>query len=102
MKIEIFKKQKNFRKGGFHTNPNISWEITLSAAFVVTIAFCIFGFYLFLQTNQESVSSTMETLEQIETVKKGRIDQALEYFSDREKQSTLILQNPSGLVDPSL
>jgi hypothetical protein len=103
MKIEIFKKpKKNFRKGGFQINPDITWEFVLYIAFAVIVAFVIFGYYLFGQTDADLVSTSADSSDQIPTVKEDRIDKVLEYFSGREKKSSEILNSPSPIVDPSL
>ena len=102
MKIEILKIKKSFKKGGFHTNPNISWEFILCMALIVVLASFIFGFYLFKQINEEFVVPITNTDGQIEMVKKERIEKVLDYFSEREKKSTEILNSPAPIVDPSL
>jgi len=103
MKIEILKMKKSFKKGGFHTNPNIGWEFILCIAFVIILASFIFGFYLFKKTNEEFIIPITDTNGgQVEMVKKERIKNVLEYFSEREKKSIEILNSPSPIVDPSL
>lgn len=102
MKIEILKIKKKFKKGGFHTNPNIGWRIILFLVFFMIVISIIFGFYLFRKTNKEFVISNTEIKVQDNIVKKERLEKVLEYFSEREKKSTLILNSPSPIVDPSL
>jgi hypothetical protein len=102
MKLPIFKKKKVFRKGGFHTNPDICWEIILYIAFAIVLGALVFSFYLFIQTNQGFVtqSSNNSTDANIQTQK--RLDTVLQYFSTRAQKSTVIINSPSSLVDPSL
>ena len=102
MKIKIFKNKKSFKKGGFHTNPDNWWEIVLVIALIVVLALFVLGFYLFRKTNKELTVPEPENNEQIETVTRERIEKALEYFSEREKKSTEILNSPSPIIDPSL
>lgn len=102
MKIEIFKNKKSFKKGGFHTNPDICWEFVLIIAFVLVVLSFVFGFYLFRQVNKEFASLSVDTSERPKTVSKERLEKILEYFSEREKKSTDILNSPSPITDPSL
>ncbi len=102
MNIKIFKNKKKFKKGGFHTNPNIGWEIILFINLFLVAFILIFGVYLFMLTNKESEADGRESGSQIKIVKKDRIDKVLEYFSLREKKSADILNSPSPLIDPSL
>ena len=102
MKIEIFKIKKNFRKGGFHTNPNVGWKIILFMVFFVIIASIIFGFYLFGKIDKEFAVPITETEVQEKIVKKERLEKVLEYFFLREKKSIEILNSPSPVIDPAL
>ncbi len=102
MYLKIFKNKKSFKKEGFHTNPNISWEFILCIAFALVLASFIFGFYLFKQTNQESTLPAMGGNGQVRAVSKDRILKVLNYFSEREKKSAEILNSPAPIVDPSL
>jgi hypothetical protein len=102
MKIEIFKNKKKFKKGGFHTNPNIGWGIILLVTLFLTVLFLVFGIYLFVNTNKETTVPEADTGSHIKIVKKDRIDKVLEYFSSRENKSSDVLNSPSPLIDPSL
>lgn len=102
MKIKIFKKEKSFKKGGFHTNPDICWEVVLYVAFALVVGILVFSFFLFKKTNKEFVTPAESSLSQTKTIKKERIEKVLEYFSEREKKSTGILNSSPQLVDPSL
>ena len=102
MKIKIPKIKKSFRKGGFHTNPNISWEIVLGLALVLILASFIFGFYLFTQVSRESVLPTTDSDKQIPMVDESRLEKALDHFSERERKSAEILNSSVPVVDPSL
>jgi hypothetical protein len=102
MKIEFFKKRNNFKKKKSDFNPNFYWELSIFTAFVIMIASFFFGYYLFTQINQEPTSSTINTDGQVPTVDKNRIENDLNYFSEREQKSTDISNSPSPVVDPSL
>ena len=103
MKLKIFKKtEKNFRKGGFHINPDICWEVIIYVAFAVVVLFFIFSFYIFGQVDIENTPVSPAGNTQSQAIRKERIDKVLQYFSDREKNSTNILNSPTPLVDPSL
>ncbi|MBI2630649.1 hypothetical protein HYW73_00325 [Candidatus Nomurabacteria bacterium] len=102
MKIEIFKNKKKFKKGGFHTNPNIGWEIILLITFILVVLSLAFGVYLFVRTNEEFGASATNGSSQVKIVKKDRIEKALQYFSLRGQKSKEILNSPSPVIDPSL
>lgn len=102
MKIEIFKNKKKFKKGGFHTNPNIGWELVLGVAAVLTIASISFGVYLFIETNKKFTTPDTDGSSEVKIVKKDRIEKVLEYFSLREQRSAAILISPSPIIDPSI
>jgi hypothetical protein len=102
MEIKIFKNRKKFKKGGFHANPNIGWELILYIAFLLIITALVFGVYLFMHTNKEFMELSQNDNPQIKIVKKGRIEKILEYFSLRESKSAEILNSSSSIVDPSL
>jgi hypothetical protein len=102
MKITFFKKEKSFRKKGFHLNPNVLWKLVLCMGVVIIIVAFVFSFNLFTQINKEFVPSTENTQGQIRIVKKEEIKRVLEYFTERERKSVEILNSPSPLVDPSL
>jgi hypothetical protein len=102
MKIKILKKEKKFKKGGFHTNPNISWEIVLGVAAFIILILAIFGFYLFQNISRESTLPIADGEKQILIINTDRMEKALNYFSEREKKSAEILNFPVPIVDPSL
>jgi hypothetical protein len=102
MKIKIFKNKKSFKKGGLHTNPDIFWDILQGLSLLLIISSFVFGFYLFTQTNQESILPVTNTDEQVPTVNINNIKEVLKYFSLREEKSNQILNSPSGVIDPSL
>ena len=101
MEIKFLKKKKKFRKGGLGIKPDLYWRYILYITFVLIFIFCIFGLYLFIKTSQEPILPIANVNGQ-DTIKKERINKVLEYFTEREKKSTEILNSPSPIVDPSL
>lgn len=101
MKIKFFKKEKVFKKGGFHTNPDISWEVVLYLAFALILASFVFGSYLIRAVNKE-FSINENTNPQVKIIEKEKISKALQYFTEREKKSSEIINSPAPFVDPSL
>jgi uncharacterized membrane protein len=102
MKINFFKIKKHFKKGGLHINPDIYWEILLIMAFIIVLLFFSFDFSLFQTINKGFTTSNENAGSQPKTINKDRIDKVLQYFSDREKKSTQVLNSPVPVVDPSL
>src|SRR5947209_15515672 len=102
MKIKISKNKKSFKKEGYQINPNISWEFILSIAVLLIIASFIFGFYLFMQINQEPILADTNDSGQVPRISKDQILKVLGYFSEREKKSAEIVNSPAPIVDPSL
>lgn len=102
MEIKIFKIKKSFKKGGLHTNPDVYWNVLQIMALIIILGSFVFGFYLFQKMNKEFILSTENTDSQVKTVNKEGIDKVLEYFSEREKKSTSIINSPAPIIDPSL
>jgi hypothetical protein len=105
MKINLknlLKKKQHFRKGGFHTNPNVGWELILGLAFVIIIAFFVLGAFLFLKTSKEFNAPFLSPLESTTSVRQEKLQNILNIFSEREKESQEILFLPAAVVDPSL
>lgn len=102
MKINIFKKRNNFKKTNSTPNPNIYWElIVFGVSFVMILSF-FFSYYTFTQINKEIDTPTVKDNGQVPTVNKDRIENVLNYFSNRVQKSTQILNSPVPVVDPSL
>jgi hypothetical protein len=105
MKIKFFKKENNFKKEkeSLWWNINLYWKLTVSIMFAIFFLAFFFGYYLFMRINKEhSIISVSGTSNQAGTVKKERIDKALQYFSLREQKSKQILNSPAPVIDPSL
>lgn len=101
IKIDFLKKKKVFVKTNTQPNPNVYWMAIFYLGFILTVAAFIFGFYLFVKVNQEEALPPLEKNEQLDKISKSRIDKVLEYFKEREKVSTQIINSPSPVVDPS-
>ena len=101
MQIKFFKIKKSFKKHGLAFKPDFYWQLIVFAVFILILASFIFGYYLFMQINQESILSVGSGGRQ-ETVKKERLEKVLEYFSLREKKSIEILNSPAPVIDPSI
>jgi lipid-A-disaccharide synthase-like uncharacterized protein len=102
MKINFFKKENNFKKKDFTFYPNLYWKIVLIGTVIIILLSFIFSYRLFVQINQEPVSSFANENGQLPTVNENRIEKVLNYFSEREKNSNQILNSSSPIVDPSL
>ena len=104
MKIQFFKKERNFKKEkeNLRADMNFYWKLAVCLMLVIIILFAVFGYYLFVRINKESAVSFSSAGNQITTVKKERIEKVLEYFSLRKQKSIEILNSPAPVADPSL
>lgn len=103
MKIEIFKKKaKVFKKGGFHTNPDVAWEVVIFMVLALGVGILIYSIFLFRNIDSSFSVPEANFDEQSKIVNENRIDKVLEYFSLREERTNQILVNPAPFVDPSL
>ncbi|MEK7572654.1 MAG: hypothetical protein AAB493_02255 [Patescibacteria group bacterium] len=102
MNIKFFKFEKSFKKKDYQVSFDIYWKVILNAVFIIIIISFIYGFSVFMEMNKDYVSSDVNMNEQVEKDRKTRIDKVLEYFSEREKKSEIILNSPSPVVDPSI
>ena len=102
--IKFFKKEKNFIKEqeDFWLNINFYWKLAVLVMFVVVFISFSFGYYFFMQIDQEPILETSGASVQVGTINKERIDKVLEYFSIRNQKSDQILNSPAPVVDPSL
>ncbi len=102
MKINLFKKEKSFKKKDFTFHSNLYWRIILLGTTIIILLSFIFSYHLFIQINQDPVLLIENNSGQLPLVNKDRIDKVLNYFSEREKKSIEILNSPAPIVDPSL
>lgn len=102
MKINLFKKENSFKRKNFQFNPNFYWKIVVGFALLMIIFSFFFGSNLFNQINQEPILAATNNSGQVPMVDQNRIEKVLNYFSEREKKSTEILNSPAPVVDPSL
>jgi uncharacterized protein (DUF2062 family) len=99
--MKFFKKEKKLKKESSGLNLNSYWQTAVCSLFVVVILLSIFGYSLFMSINKEPAVIGGES-GKVETVKKERISNVLEYFSLREQKSSEIFNSPAPIVDPSL
>lgn len=102
MKITLFKKQNNFKKKDFQLNPDFYWKVAVVVALTTALLSAFFGYRLFMRINQESILLTANKDEVAGTLNQDRILKALNYFSEREKKSSRILNSSLPIIDPSL
>ncbi len=108
MQIKLFKKEKSFKKAteSLWSHINLFWKLAVCFVLVATIFAFAFGYYFFKQINKEinkePVFKTAGAISQVETIKKEKISEILEYFSLRQKKSNQILNSPASFADPSL
>jgi type II secretory pathway component PulC len=102
MKIKIFKKENNFKNKDLNFNLNLYWEIAICSTLILVALSSFFAYNLFQQMKQKFVLPTTAESGQVPTISQDRINEVLNYFSDKEKKSTQILNSPAPVVDPSL
>jgi len=102
MKIELFKLKKSYRKKDYKVNPDICWAAILVISVVMIAISVLYGFSLFFEINKDFTSYSITTNDQAEKSRKTRLENALQYFAEREKKSESIINSPSPVVDPSL
>jgi cell division protein FtsW (lipid II flippase) len=102
IKINLFKKEKSFKKKDFTFHSNFYWRIILLCTTIIIILSFIFSYNLYIQISEEPVLPIENNDGQFPLVNKDRIDKVLNYFSEREKKSIEILNSPASVVDPSL
>jgi len=100
MDIKFLKKKKKFVKRNLEKKLDFFWKSILYITFILILISCAFGLNLFLETNKESM--VVEDIGGKEMMEKERINNVLDYFSEREKKSMKILNSSSFVVDPSL
>lgn len=101
MNLKFLKIKKKFKKRETLIKPNLYWHYILFVTFLLMIAFCVLGFYLFIKTNNELDFPIIKS-DGGEMIQKERVDKFLEYFSEREEKTIEILNAPSFVIDPSL
>ncbi|MFA6257192.1 MAG: hypothetical protein WCT29_02555 [Candidatus Paceibacterota bacterium] len=101
MKLELLKRKKIFKKGGFHTNPNVGWQIIVVVAVGIVAAFFASGFYLFIETNNSLEAPEFADKEEVNVRERTRLEKVMNYFSEQEQKSLEIINSPAQVVDPS-
>lgn len=94
-------KNKEFKKTGFGINPNLYWKFILMLSFLVIIMFFVLGLILFFDVSKETVNDGEVNVVRLKTINKEKLEEVIEYFAKREKDSANIITLPSPVVDPS-
>lgn len=102
IKINFLKKEKKFDKKDFTFNADFYWKIILLCATVIILLSFVFSYRFFMQINKEYVLPVVNDNQEFLKISKDRIEKTLNYFSEKEKKSTEILNSPAPVVDPSL
>jgi len=104
MKTNFFKLKlkKNYKKENFKIEPGVYWEIMIIFLFLLIIVSFVFAYNLFIQTNKEDVLTVQNNSQELGNKEESKIKDVLNYFAEREKKSTEILNSSSSVVDPSL
>ena len=102
MQLQFFKKSNSFKKRNSEINPNLFWISIFFAGFFLMLLAFVFGYYLFIKISTGSVLKIDDISGQVGTLKKEKIEKALEYFSLRKQKTSQILNSPSPVIDPSL
>lgn len=102
MKLDLFKKEKHFKKENYQINKNIYWNILLSVFFFLIIIIMIFGFVFFRKISIDANIKSEDNTKTNEENRKIKIDKVLNYFKDKETKSIETVSNSAGIVDPSL
>lgn len=102
MKLNFPKKEKHFKKENFCINKNIYWNILLFMFLISIITIIVFGYVFFKNTNTDMEIKGEDNIKTNEENRKIKIDKVLNYFKGKEIESFKIINNSSGVVDPSL
>lgn len=102
MKINFLKVKKNYLKGNFKFSPNFFWKVIVGLFFLFIIGSFLFSFNLFREINKQNDLVEAKNVQKISDKEKQKIQEALNYFSEREKKSTEILNSATSVVDPLL
>ena len=88
-------------KKNFEINPTFYWELIFFITLIAIIAFLIFGYHVFINTNQEPVLPVGNDATQVGTVDKNSIENVINLFSEKAEISNQILNSSAPIVDPS-
>lgn len=99
---KISRKKQEYKKPISLIDPTLYWKSILILSASLIIGFFGFGYYLVVSVEETPATSPLNNPVQVRSFNKTKLDQAIEYFSKREKVSQDILSSPSLVVDPSL
>lgn len=94
-------KKKVFKKDVVYIDTNSYWRLLILLSFLIILTSLGFGYFLFNQISIDFNSST-ENTGLVESINKQKLDETLEYFSNKENTFNTILNSPSVIEDPSL
>lgn len=100
--MKLFKQGKIFKKKGERVSLDSYWKFAVFFMFLVAGGSLFFGHYLFTKISEESAVDSTNQAGVVQTVKKERIDKALEYFLIHKQKSDDIMGSPTPVIDPSL
>jgi len=98
---KYFKKEKKFKKDFLTVNPDAYWKSVLLLFTVMILVFLVFGYYLVRKVNNSKNNEPNTSTLRSKTINQEKLNQAIEYFSKREKVSETITNYPSPVIDPS-
>lgn len=102
MKLEFPKRKKVFKKGGSVGNPNIYWNLILLFVFVFFVFHVVAGYLLFRGVNAKTSLPANDSATDAALPPRERIENALQYFREKENKSNQTINSPSPIIDPSL
>ncbi len=104
MDMQIFKKENSLRKkkDSQWRSLRLYWKMAVLFMFIVALGSAFFSYYFFRQISKDIIIEEGENLSPVRTIKKQRLEKALQYFSARKEKSTQILSSPAPIIDPSL
>ncbi len=94
--------KKSYKKGSQVIDPHFYWNIVLWMILTMVVTAFVYGFLVFRKVNKDFISSDLEINLQAGILKKGRLNDALDYFKTRAQKSAEITNSPSPIIDPSL
>jgi capsular polysaccharide biosynthesis protein len=100
LKLKL-KPKKNYRKEKLKVNSDLYWESIVVSAFLLLVVSVVFSFNLFLETNKADNQVIVNNNDQTGNKEKAKIEDALQYFSERATKSTEILNSTASVVDPA-
>lgn len=104
IKLNLLKKKKNnnLKKINYLINPKFYWRFVLFLICSMLLFSTLFGIYIYGESIADFNLSPENFVGYTEKVKKDRVENVLNLYSEKEKRVNDILENKEFLVDPSL